>query len=165
MKPILILPIFLLALSSCAHPERLGCPLCQERPERIDPLSGSLLKIDPSVPPSGAQLVQVFLENLAVPLKGTGCGSGSYDQSVLKDNLAVFLGDGFDSPLVQTLLRSSCTTENFKLLFGTTVEAWHCSLVVEPYDMENRETFSGGSIHLVFTKDTWQLIPRQLVCL
>ena len=152
-----LLPLVLsIALVSCTPTERIDA-------------TGEPMKIDPTKPPDGMRLVQILLENLAVPLKGTGCGNGPNDPSVLKDHLAMFLGDGFDSPLVRTELSSDCQPDRYDLPSGGKIDAWHCRLgVVLKADKADKDELGvSGSIHFGVTKDTWEFVPvpEALVCL
>jgi hypothetical protein len=58
--------------------------------ERLGPLSGEAIKIDPTKPPVGAQLVQILLENQSIKLADTPCGR-SGDTRILQQRLALTL--------------------------------------------------------------------------
>lgn len=86
------LPLLCLALVSCAP--------AYTKTERLDPM-GDPLKIDPTKPPDGMQLVQILLENQSLPVKGTGCQSGSIENRRLQHILAMVLGYGLDGPVTR----------------------------------------------------------------
>lgn len=134
-----------LALVSCAQPERLD--------HRGEPF-----KIDPTSPPNGIQMVQILLENQSLPVKGTQCENGKDDERLLQHHLAMFLGEGFDSPLARSGLLASCQPNQYDLPSGGVIDAWQCRLgVIQKADKD--EFGVGGSIYFGVTKDTWRLIP------
>lgn len=142
-----------LALVSCAHTER------------IDPLGGDPVKIDPAKPPSGMHLVQILLENQSLPVKGTDCESSGLtkDKRRLLHRLAITLGDGLDNTRHRTELLGGCKADQFELPSGSVIDIWRCELGVVEKDEEG-EFITSGFIYFGVKKDTWEFIPEKLRC-
>lgn len=152
-----LLPLILfLALVSCT------------RSERLDPLGGKLVKIDPTQPPSGMHLVQILLENQSIPLKGTHCeASGlSPDNRRLQHQLALTLGEGFGNPRHRRELSGGCEPDQYEFPSGESIDAWQCNLGAVTKNKKG-EFIASSHIYFGIKKDTWELIrtPRALRCL
>ncbi|MCW7538401.1 hypothetical protein OOT46_11175 [Aquabacterium sp. A7-Y] len=133
--------------------------------QSVNPVWGTPVTIKADTPPRGAQIVQLFLENATLPLKGTGCSHGGENETrTLREALALVLGDGLDQPHYKTVLSGSCKTEVLEAAPGKPAPAWACSLHTVDSDRKGGVVAS-ASIRAGFTKDSWTLIPGSLICL
>lgn len=148
----------------------LGLVACTPRGDggRVDAM-GEPLKIDPTRPPDGAQLIQVLLENQSAPLKGTLCESGAGDGRRVQHKLAMLLGDNLDNPRVLTSLSAGCRPDWYALPSGKRIDAWRCNLAVLRTDKKNPRSgiFTSASIEVGITLDDWRIVPapEALFCL
>ena len=133
--------------------------------ERLDPVRGNPIRIDPTKPPEGINIIQILLENQSLPLKGTGCGSDAPgDNRTLQHQLAVTLGWALDKKRHQMIISADCKPAQFELRSGAVVNAWQCTLrVVE-------KTAKGGFvassvIDFGVKKDAWEIIPEAIRCM
>ena len=152
----LILPLFFLALISC------------DQPERISPLWGDPIKIDPTKPPDGMHMVQILLENQLLPVKGTGCeGSalGSGDKRLLQHSLALMLGSSIDPGTMEFKLSGGCKVDQIETKKGPRIDIWRCNLGISNIETSTTTTTVSADIYFGITKDTWEFIPEKLLCL
>ena len=135
-----------------------------------------MLRIDPARPPTGAQLVQILLENQSLPLKGTGCSSDPDDKASLQELLARTFGAGIDDPGLRTTHAAGCEAAQFERRGGAVVNVWLCHVYLRQWRMDasikddRLEPVTQASISFGVTKDTWSLVvdsvtpPSPLVC-
>lgn len=131
---------------------------------------GEPLKIDPTKPPDGTEMLQILLARQSLPLKQSGCGSGPDDKSRLQHLLAARLGEGIDDHRLRKTLSGGCKAAQFELRSGASIDAWHCGLNVVETNLDAMKKDSKGeyiiksSIDFAVTKDTWEIIPEKLWC-
>ena len=134
--------------------------------DRLDPM-GNALKIDSSVPPNGMNIIQILLENQALPLKGTGCDSSSHmyeDKRSLKHKLAITLGHAIDNKRHVAVMLGGCKSDKSELKPGMIVNTWHCNINV--VEQTKRGGFiANASIDFWVKKDDWTMIPAKLLCM
>ncbi|WP_157451259.1 hypothetical protein [Caldimonas taiwanensis] len=148
---------------------RLGGALmlvgCAHAP--IDPWTGERVVIDPSQPPKGAQMMQLFLSQGDTPLRGSGCMSDEALDArlTLRDRLAQVLGDALDHPEHhRAVLKGTCTSDPVQTPDGRVIDAWACSLNMVQEDIT--EGFVANAfVRGHFTKERWRLVPGSLLCL
>lgn len=143
----------------------LGPVSCTEH-ERLDPLGGDPVKIDPTKPPSGVHIVQILLENQSLPLKGTDCESSGLaeDKRTLQHRLALTLGSEIDDPRHDHTLSAKCRADRFELPSGTGIDIWNCNLgLVE--ESRKGEFIASSHIDFGIKRDTWELVPGTLRCM
>lgn len=151
MKYPLLSLLIVIALISCSQTER------------IDPM-GNSVKIDPAVPPSGMLLVQILLENMSLPVKGTGCQSGvGEDKRRLQHTLAMTLGEGLDNLRHRTELLGGCVADQFEFPSGSVIDIWNCKLGAVEKDIKG-EFIASTHIRFGIKKDTWEFVPEKLRC-
>lgn len=135
-------------------------------PGRLDPM-GNVLKIDPSMPPSGMNIMQILLENQALPLKGTRCDTSDSrydDKRALQHKLAITLGHAVDNKRHVAVMLGGCKSDKSELKPGMLVNTWHCNINV--VEQTKRGGFiANASIDFWVKKDDWTMIPEKLLCM
>lgn len=124
------------------------------------------VKIDPTKPPNGMQMIQILLENQSLSVKGTSCESDPFgvgDRRRLQHKLAMTLGYAFDRPKHHAVLSGSCEADQFQPPSGPVVDIWRCNLAVVEKD-ERDEFIASSNIYFGLKKDTWEFIPEKLLC-
>ena len=131
---------------------------------RMDPM-GNVLRIDPAVPPKGMNIMQILIENHALPLKGTGCASGiPDDKRTLQHKLALTLGDGIENKRHIVVVSGQCKTDKHELKPGVLIDIWRCGINVT--EKTKRGSYiANASIDFSVKKDDWALIPETMLCM
>jgi hypothetical protein len=111
-------------------------------------------------------IMQILIENHALPLKGTGCDSGiPGDARTLQHHLALTLGDGIDNKQnVVVITADRCKADKYELKPGVFIDTWHCGInVVEK--TKRGSYIANASIDFWVKKDDWTMIPEKLLCM
>lgn len=150
-----LLALLCIVLVSCANRQQLNS-------------EGEPLKIDPTRPPAGADLVRILLENQSLPLRGTECeDSGrSPDNRRLLHKLATNLGSELDNIRHRREISGGCEPDKYELPSGEAIAAWQCHLDTVTKNKKG-EFIASSHIYFGIKQDTWELIrtPGALRCL
>ncbi len=131
-----------------------------------DPIWATPVKIEPTQPPTGLQLMSVLLANQAMPLAGTACENTALqpDPRTLGDQLAITLGSALGQAQHRVVLEGSCKADQFEGPDGARIKGWACDL--NAIDQTARGKFVANSrVRIGLTLDAWKPIPGSLTCL
>lgn len=132
-----------------------------------DPMTGAPIVIDPTIPPKGTQLVQLFLLHAAASLQGSHCIGTEEERRrlTLGDRLAVVLGEALLRNETQKgLLHGRCLADKSDAIPGRVIDTWQCELRTELVDAQG-EFIADASVSAHFTRDTWSFVPGSVGCL
>ena len=133
----------------------------------VDPMTSDPVVIDPTKPPNGPQIMQLFLLSASASLQGSGCLSTEdrNNRLTLRDRLAMVLGEVIDRPPEHKgVIHGRCIPDESDAIPGRLIDTWQCELQMEEVD-ENNEYIADASVSAHFTRDTWSFVPGTIRCL
>lgn len=128
----------------------------------LNAMTGAPFKPDPTKPPDAIQMMQILLEHLDAPLKGTSCQGTDDDPTTLLDHVALMFGEIMNTrPHVADMV-ASCEPDKLEEA-GALTDTWACTINITEQSKRGAHV-ANSSLRFSIERKSWRFFPNKLIC-